>query len=610
MRCAARSRSASEWTMTPALPPSSSVTRFFGSRPFRYQPTSDDPVNEILRYRASRAIPSATLDDTGSTWYIPLGRSVSANSSARRMAPSGVAAAGLTTIGAPTARAGATLWATRLRGKLNGEIPRTGPNGNLRMMPRREPRDASVSRRITSSAPWRSTSEAHRKVDTALVASTFAHFSGLPPSRAISAALSSMLWARPREMWSRASVRACTGRNRLSPNVSSATFAASSTSASVGTPTSATTVPSYGLLTWRSPLPVRHSPFTRNVLVCIGLTSVLRGCAGAPEPPLVDRRHHVLDLGVVLERVHRHVLAVPALLVAPVRHLRRQPEVRVDPHRAELELAGRVQRSADVAGPHRRRETVHDVVRPPDGLVVVFEPLDRDHRPEHLALDDLVLLVDVGHDRGLVEVARAGHGLAAGEHVRPLLPGPVDEARDALALRVGDERPHLGLLLLRVAHNERLDRGDELREHGVVDLRSGHDAGGSGAVLSGVRVPGELQHLDQLGDVGVVEDHDRGLAAELQVDPLDRVGGFLRHELAGGRVAGDRDERNVRMAAQGGAHDRAAAGDDADHAGREDVVRQLGQPKRRLGRELRRLEDRHVPGRERRGHLPDGHHQG
>src|SRR5207247_7464917 len=143
-------------------------------------------------------------------------------------------------------------------------------------------------------------------------------------------------------MWSRASARACTGRNRLSPNVSSATLAASSTSASVGTPTSATTVPSYGLLTWRSPLPVRHSPFTRNVLVCIGLTSVLRGATlEPPEPPLVDRRHHVLDLRGVLERVHRHVLAVPARLVAPVRHRRRRPDGRVEPDRAELARPGR-----------------------------------------------------------------------------------------------------------------------------------------------------------------------------------------------------------------------------------------------------------------------------
>ena len=39
----------------------------------------------------------------------------------------GVALAGFTTMGAPTASAGATLCATRLRGKLNGVMPSTGP---------------------------------------------------------------------------------------------------------------------------------------------------------------------------------------------------------------------------------------------------------------------------------------------------------------------------------------------------------------------------------------------------------------------------------------------------------------------------------------------------
>ena len=66
-------------------------------------------MNEIFLKRSSRAIPSATFELTGSTWYMPFGRSVSAKNSARRRAPIGVALAGLTTIGAPTASDGATL---------------------------------------------------------------------------------------------------------------------------------------------------------------------------------------------------------------------------------------------------------------------------------------------------------------------------------------------------------------------------------------------------------------------------------------------------------------------------------------------------------------------
>src|SRR5262245_5552780 len=58
--------------------------------------------------------------------------------------------------------------------------------------------------------------------------------------------------------------------------------------------------------------------------------------------------HHVFDLGVLLERVDRHVVAVAGLLEAAVRHLRDDRHVVVDPHGAELEHARSVQRPASV----------------------------------------------------------------------------------------------------------------------------------------------------------------------------------------------------------------------------------------------------------------------
>ena len=47
--------------------------------------------------------------------------------------------------------------------------------------------------------------------------------------------------------------------------------------------------------------------------------------------------HHVLELGVVLDRVDRHVLAVAGLLEAAVGHLGDDRDVVVDPDRAELQ---------------------------------------------------------------------------------------------------------------------------------------------------------------------------------------------------------------------------------------------------------------------------------
>ena len=51
-------------------------------------------------------------------------------------APIGVRLAGFRTNGQPTAIAGATLWAARLSGKLNGEMNEQGPIGTRLNMPR------------------------------------------------------------------------------------------------------------------------------------------------------------------------------------------------------------------------------------------------------------------------------------------------------------------------------------------------------------------------------------------------------------------------------------------------------------------------------------------
>ena len=174
MRCAAKSRSASQCTITPALPPSSSVTCFFGSRPLRYQPIAAEPVKRdllepvVARHavgdlRAHRQHLVHALRQVG------LGEELGEHAANR----SGSRSAGFTTIGAPTASAGATLCATRFSGKLNGVMPSTGPIGNRRRMPERANRaPARCPGASPRPSPWRITSEAHRNVETARVAST------------------------------------------------------------------------------------------------------------------------------------------------------------------------------------------------------------------------------------------------------------------------------------------------------------------------------------------------------------------------------------------------------------------------------------------------------
>jgi hypothetical protein len=97
------------------------------------QPTGPEPVNDTTGSRGSAtSAAGAVVRDRQHREHAPSGRSVSARISPSSSAVSGVAGAGLSMIGAPTASAGATLCATRFSGKLNGAMPSTGPRGTRR----------------------------------------------------------------------------------------------------------------------------------------------------------------------------------------------------------------------------------------------------------------------------------------------------------------------------------------------------------------------------------------------------------------------------------------------------------------------------------------------
>ena len=114
--------------------PSSSFTRLVWARSARFQPTLPEPVNVISLTRSSATISSPIAPAGPTTTLIqPGGRPASSSRLARKRAESGVADAGLSTTGQPAARAGAILWATRLAGKLKGEIAPTIPIGSRRV---------------------------------------------------------------------------------------------------------------------------------------------------------------------------------------------------------------------------------------------------------------------------------------------------------------------------------------------------------------------------------------------------------------------------------------------------------------------------------------------
>ena len=142
----------------------------------------------------------------------------------------------------------------------------------------------------------------------------------------------------------------------------------------------------------------------------------------------------------------------------------------------------------------------------------------------------------------------------------------------------------------------------------VVDLRTGDDPAGRGAVLAGIPEAERLEVLDDGLHVGVVEHDHRRLAAELEVEPLDPVRGDLGDVLAGVGVAGDRDHPDLGVADERIADRRARPGDDVEDAGRQDVGGDLAEDEGRQRRSRRWLEDDRVARREGRADLPAGHH--
>ena len=159
----------------------------------------------------------------------------------------------------------------------------------------------------------------------------------------------------------------------------------------------------------------------------------------------------------------------------------------------------------------------------------------------------------------------------------------------------------------RVAHDVAVGLLGQAVDDVVVDRAGGQHARGRGAVLAGVVVAGAGDRLEHGVEVDVVEDDDRRLAAELEVDPLERLGRVLGDPLAGLDRAGERDHVDVLVLDQRRAG-VVAAGDDVEHALGQELRGDLGEPERAQRRRRGRLEDDRVAGRQRGADLPDGHH--
>src|SRR3989454_2150944 len=151
------SSSASGITTTGEFEPSSIVTRLIPAVLQMRSPTSRLPVKVIFLTRRSATSRSPISPPEPVSVLSPSGGSpASSRISVSRSADSGVSVAGLSTTAFPPARAGPTLWQTRLSGKLNGLIATTTPHGTRIVTPNL-PRPCAAPSRATVSPDRKST---------------------------------------------------------------------------------------------------------------------------------------------------------------------------------------------------------------------------------------------------------------------------------------------------------------------------------------------------------------------------------------------------------------------------------------------------------------------
>ena len=230
---------------------------------------------------------------------------------------------------------------------------------------------------------------------------------------------------------------------------------------------------------------------------------------------------------------------------------------------------------------------------------------DAEHRSEDLLLGDGRRVVDVAEHGRLdeppaLEVLRTS--ATRGER-RAFVDPLGDVALHAVPLPAHGERPHLGLLVERVADAHLGEVLGQRLDHLVVPLTGDDDPRERRAHLPGHDALGPRDGSGHRRDVGVVEDDRRRLPAELEGAAGDAFAAQRRDLAARNRRAGEGDLVDPGIADEELRH-LAVGGHDVEHPGREpDLLRRLGDQIALAGRLGRELQHHRAAGQQRRSDL-------
>ena len=128
--------------------------------------------------------------------------------------------------------------------------------------------------------------------------------------------------------------------------------------------------------------------------------------------------------------------------------------------------------------------------------------------------------------------------MAPGNQFKPGVQSELNEFLHHQFLAAGNQRPHVSGLTGRISDFDILGQHSYSGQNLVVYALLQQQPGGSATRLSGIAEHAEHGGPGRPFYVRIIEDHVRGLAAQLQADPLNVLGclsgdGFTRAGLAG-----------------------------------------------------------------------------
>ena len=315
--------------------------------------------------------------------------------------------------------------------------------------------------------------------------------------------------------------------------------------------------------------------------------------------------------GVVLEGEDGEIFAVARTFHPAVGHFVDEHEVGIDPGTSVAEGGCDFHALGKIRGPDGGGESVFRIVGPADRFVGSFEFGDGDDGAKDFLLDNLVLLVGSGQNRGFEEESFSCNRGASGYFLDVLgLGGTGDIAENPFAVGGGDEWAEF---IVRVFGLVVLERGHgftEFADEVIVNLGAGIDSASGGTILACI-VEAELADGgDEFGEIGIVENKHGGFPAQFEVGSFNIGGGGGENMGTGSDASRERNHSDEGMGDEGLARGGTSPRDDVGYASRQVFREDTAEVKGGERGDFRGFEDNGISRREGRSEFPNGHHQG